>query len=225
MTPVAREHLALVALAAIAACSIEGRSADFECQGQADCPDGRTCESGWCVLAGGGGVIDGGGGVIDAGGGAIDGGGGGSVDAAPAVCPDAVCDLCDNGTCVFFCTGGSSCQLPVECPPGVPCRVVCTGVESCAGGVDCSAASACTIACGKNDACAGPIQCGPGPCDVGCTARRTCLSGIDCSDSCACTTNCSGADSCGLGPECPDAQCVATDGDCTGGAGCDVCSI
>jgi hypothetical protein len=65
--------------------------------------------------------------------------------------------------------------------------------------------------------------CSSGPCDVACTARETCQAGVDCADSCACTTDCSGASACALPPECPYDECVAGDGDCTNGSGCDLC--
>lgn len=214
MTPAGRAPFALAA-AALAACSIEARSTSFECAAQADCPDGRVCESSWCVLPGGGG--DGGLPPADA-----MRGDGGRADAAVA-CSEALCDLCDNGTCVLFCNSGGACAGGVECPAGMPCRVLCNGVGSCSGGVDCSQATDCTVECGKVDACAGPVVCGAGRCEVACTARQTCAAGIDCSDSCACTTDCSGGGACGLPPECPVDQCVATDGDCTSGAGCDLC--
>lgn len=221
MSSPARCSWLLLAMAGLAACSIEGRSGDFACEGAADCGDGRSCQNGWCVLPGGG--ADDGGLIpqVDAGSGGGDATPG--VDAAAAVCSDAICDYCDNGTCVFFCTAGGSCPAGVECPPGLPCRVVCSGVDSCAGGVDCTAASQCTIQCTKNGACAGPVECGGGPCDVSCSAREACIAGVDCSDSCACTTSCSGADACGIGPECPLATCVDGDGDCISGADCDVC--
>lgn len=216
MRPTGRRSTAAALIVLFAACSIEARSTDFECGAGGGCPEGRVCVSGWCVLAGGGDYDDG----APTGG---DDGGGDLVDAAPGVCSEADCDLCDNGTCVIRCTQGNSCALPVVCPPGVPCRVECSGTNSCGGGVDCSAASACEIDCGKAMACFGPILCGAGPCDVDCTARDTCFSGVDCSGACACTTDCSGANSCFSAPECPDVDCVSTEGNCTSGADCDSC--
>jgi hypothetical protein len=214
-----RGGLVALAAAALAACSIEARSTNFECTSQADCPDGRVCQSSWCVLPGSSGR-DGGGPIGDAGGDGDDG----SADASVAPCSEAVCDRCEaDGTCTFLCTQANACQEGVECPPGMPCQVLCIGTGSCLGGVDCSSATDCTVQCGKNDACAGPITCGGGRCDVACTARGTCASGVDCSDSCACTTDCSGQGACALSPDCPFEECVAGDGDCTNGIGCDVC--
>ena len=214
--------LALAAVAALAACSIEGRSADYACQGPADCPDGRICEAGWCV--------PGGDPASDAATGADDDAGAGpdagtaTADAAPAVCSEDVCDLCDNGTCVFLCIPDESCPGTVECPPGIPCRVLCDGDDSCASGVDCSLATTCDITCSDSGACAGPVSCGAGPCEVVCTGRDSCISGVDCSESCACATRCTGSGACALEPECPSAECVQPDDDCIGDGACDTCA-
>jgi hypothetical protein len=217
LTAAPGRSLALAAAAALAACSIEGRSGEFACGGPEDCRDGRICESGWCVAPGGGG---------DSGSPPDGAGGDGGVghDAAPVECSDAVCDACEDGTCVLLCLTADSCPDTVTCPAGMPCRVVCDGVDSCPGGVDCSAATACDIACGKNGACAGPVLCSGGACEVRCNARDTCLGGVDCSAACACNTICSGAGACDLAPECPLDDCVEADGDCTtDGSGCDAC--
>jgi len=212
-----RRAFTLLAAAALAACSIEARSTGFECASQSDCPEGRVCVSSWCVLSGGG---DGG---VPAGDASGAGDASARSDAAIAECSEAVCDRCEEGTCVLLCTSSGACAGGVECPPGMPCHVICSGVGSCGGGVDCTQATDCTIDCAKSEACAGPVVCGSGRCDVGCTARQTCVFGIDCSESCACTTDCSGSGACELAPECPDDQCVAVDGDCTSGVGCDLC--
>jgi hypothetical protein len=201
-------------LALLAACSIDARSQSFECAVDGDCPTGRVCHSNWCVLPGDDLPPADAGDRGDAAGGA---------DAALVECSEAVCDFCDNGTCVLVCGSGGDCAGGVECPSGMPCRVICSGVGSCGGGVDCSEATGCEVHCSKSDACAGPIVCSSGPCDVACTARETCQAGVDCADSCACTTDCSGASACALPPECPYDECVAGDGDCTNGSGCDLC--
>lgn len=218
-TSVARLALAAT-IAALAACSIEPRSAGFACEGPADCPADRVCESGWCVLPGGGGGD---------GGGSSDGGGGSDAgptgDAAPVVCSEAICDACDDdGTCVLLCTQGEACPETVVCPVGIPCRVVCSGLDACAGGVDCTAASRCEVVCAKNRACAGPVECGSGRCDVECSGRDSCLAGVDCSDSCGCDTRCYGSGACPGGPVCPFDECVEDDLDCTvDDNGCDTC--
>jgi hypothetical protein len=218
----ARWSLALAAAATLAACSIEGRSAGFACQEPADCPDGRICESGWCVVGGGGTESDAATSASDAAAGSD--AAAATSDAAPAVCSEDVCDVCDNGTCVFLCIPNDSCPERVECPPGMPCRVVCDGNDSCAAGVDCTKASACDIQCTDTAACDGLIACGPGRCEVVCGAQGTCQSGIDCADSCACDTRCSGNGACPDVPSCPAAECVEQDDDCTdNGAACDTC--
>jgi len=190
--PVGSRRLALVlALGALAACTVDRRSEQFRCTASDPCDDGRRCQDGWCVLAD-------------------------PADAGPDafVCP-AVCDSCAAGVCIVECGGSSDCAARVVCPPGLPCRVRCDGNSSCAGGVDCRAATVCDIECVANGACQGMITCGDGACRVTCTLNSTCTGGVDCRGACACDVMCAGVGAC-----VPEALCPPLGEMCDTGAGC-----
>ncbi len=212
---IARAALALVAVAAGAACRIDARSDDFRCESQDDCGDGRTCSpDGWCVT---------GDDPIDA-----------SIDATPddgrppadaPGCP-AACTTCQDDTCIITCDGSSECGDGVTCPPGLACQVMCTGTGSCAGPIDCAAATACEISCLGTGSCGDDVTCGPGACTILCDAAGTCAGALDCSASCACDTECTGPGACGGTTSCPAGMPPACRGDdtCTSGPGaCDDC--
>jgi len=220
----------LLAACCVGACGIEARSPLFQCDGPADCAEGRVCRDGWCVI---GSAPE-----VDAGGRPPDAGMEPKPDAslpdasiADAAAPDASdcpapCTRCENDRCFVDCDADGSCPDRVVCPPGLACTVACAGVSSCAAGVDCTASTDCAVTCTARDACAGGIACGPGACTVGCTARNTCAEGIDCANSCSCDTDCSGTGACDIEPACPPGSLFGCRSgvDCTtSGFGCDVC--
>lgn len=202
------------------ACGIEPRSDAYQCEGPSDCPDGRACVDGWCVV-----------GPSDA----------GASDASPAVVPDAAplepdaaadaapicpagCTRCEDGVCIIECLDDLSCIGLVTCPDGLACAVECSGLQSCQSGVSCGGATACEVSCDGRQSCFSGVACGETACAVECRGRDSCAFGIDCTDSCACETDCSGPDSCDSEPECPDG---CSDGfDCfSDERPCDVCPV
>ncbi len=199
------------------ACGIESRSGDYQCQGPADCSDGRRCVDGWCVV---GGPPDAG--AADASPPAV------VADAAPPdpdaaadaapICP-AACSRCEDGVCFIDCLDDLSCIERVTCPAGLACAVECRGLRSCQSGVSCGAAAACEVSCSGRQSCFGGVACGQAACAVECGARDSCALGIDCEDSCACETDCSGPSSCDVEPECPTGcsdgfDCFSDERDC-----------
>ena len=215
--------LALLAICA-AACSIDTRSQEYRCDGVADCPLGRACQDGWCVVAPGAPADDAGGSIADSGVDILDAGTAPPDDSGPPVpdagqpdgpgCPE-VCTECVGDTCIVNCSDDGSCKDQVVCPPGLACTVLCDGNRACEGGIDCSDATSCDLSCTDAEACAGPIECGTGPCTVECSARDTCSGGLDCTQSCACDTSCTGNNACEPEPECPVRLFECSDGtDC-----------
>lgn len=125
-------------------CTTSRRSADFACDGDADCDDDRHCERGYCV------------------------------EGAPAACPDVCtrCDV-GAKTCAIDCTTSGACD-DLACPGGYACAIRCTaggacGDINCEGArscdIDCTATDAC-----QDIICTG----GQTACDIECTAGRAC---------------------------------------------------
>ena len=156
----------LVALAALlVGCGFATRSGQFECDDSGDCPDDRTCLSGWCVTSAG------------------------LPDATPPIeCASGepcVVDCDDPGECAegINCTGASSCDITcsgedscaghIECEPG-PCNVECSGDSSCGGSIDCDDACSCDITCSGPDSCQS---------DVDCPHTGQCRDGAECHSS------------------------------------------
>lgn len=200
--------LCMAALAAIlgsAGCWVDRRSDALRCDDQGICPDGRSCEMGWCVVASGPAP------VIDA----------MAIDAIADVCP-AGCTTCSAELCIIECDQLGECNQEVACPAGMACEVRCTGAGSCLMGVVCDSAADCTVVCSNTASCAGPVTCGAGACNVDCSGMSSCAGGVECSESCACTTSCSGAGACAEALACPE-DC-ARNGECRNtGAGCNDC--
>lgn len=207
---------AVVALALVTAgsCSINHRSADYECASQADCSAGRVCSGGYCVVEGG---------PIDAAVPPVDGANPLPPDAPTNACPPQ-CSSCNAATkdckidcAVTNCVGNS----PIVCPAGWTCDIRCSTPNACRNGVDCRLAEACDITCSGNQSCRG-LMCGEGPCQIECADNSTCR-GIDCRDSCACDVACSGPLTCEQ-VACSDLTCGTFEGGCTSGRpGCDTC--
>lgn len=185
------KHL-VIALALLAACSIQHRSGEYACTKQSDCNNGRTCTDGFCVLPGGGGP--------DA---------PKSIDAPShgdsASCP-AGCSTCNVGqkTCTIDCRS-SNCNGQVACPAGYKCDIQCDTDNSCRNGVDCTAALSCNITCSGGNTCRN-VECGLGPCDVACSGVSSCR-GVACNSSCACDVTCTGNQSCSDTIACTSLAC------------------
>lgn len=193
-------------------CWVDRRSDALRCGTQGNCPDGRSCEMGWCVVTTGPVIESDAMAAFDA----VP-----ASDAMPDGCPDA-CTACSDDLCIIECDGIGSCGQPVVCPPDTACEVRCGGPASCVSGVVCDSATECTVTCSNVGACAGPVLCGDGPCSVTCSGMESCAGGIDCSESCACETACSGVAACEGELSCPD-DC-ARNGECrTTGTGCNDC--
>src|SRR5262249_17434247 len=111
-----------------------------------------------------------------------------AVDAPSVRCED-VCTggSCEAGVCVIRCSTTASCTAKINCPAGVPCRVLCAGASSCGGGIDCTRASACELACTGNSSCAGELA-GGATSDISCAAPGAC-GPISCSGQ-ACAVRC-----------------------------------
>lgn len=146
-----------------------------------------------------------------------------SLDTNPENCA-AVCDKgsCDDaGTCVITCDGGAgSCaqNVPVVCPPGVPCQVDCTGSSSCNRGVDCTQASRCTIDCsGPNSCQGGAVACTGDSCRVVCSGQTSCNQGVSC-DAGNCILRCTADNACQGNPvTCASDTCIVQCGSSGGG--------
>ena len=134
--------LALSLLLLVSACSFETRSSDFECAGVGDCPEGRECAEGFCIV----------------------------VEDIPVECP-AGCDSCDGDTCVIDCSAPGACAEQVLCPGTLRCRVECTGSDSCSAGVVCGSACGCDVLCDGTGSCSGQAECTRPQCEdgMGCT--------------------------------------------------------
>jgi len=161
--------VAAIAIAAFGSCAVDRRSTGLACTGQGQCPDGRSCDQGYCVLLGSGSALQ------DA-----------ATDTTPAdavVCPQGCsCDV-STSTCMIVGTGGQ----PVTCPSGWNCQIDCVGGDAC-GDITCTMAASCSVSCVGGGAC-GAITCGPGKCDTMCTGGGACGM-IDCSSSCRCDVEC-----------------------------------
>ncbi|MBC8072591.1 MAG: hypothetical protein IAG13_29990, partial [Deltaproteobacteria bacterium] len=136
------------------------------------------------------------------------------VDATqPLVDCPPTCSSCENGECLFDCTGTSECDdLAIVCPAGWPCRVVCSGSSACNGAsVVCPEFFACEVACDGSSACSDLA--------LGCSVTGRCSMSCDVGSSSVCddaTVDC-GGDVCNVacadgepsfdcGPSC---ECVA----------------
>lgn len=213
----------LALLVAAAGCgSFPNPSDDYACQRDRDCPDGRVCRSGWCVV------------------------GGRACDALSCDdFEDCTVDSCTGGECRHEpmadgtpCGGAGSCVSAALCesgaclgepePAGQPCDdgFYCTEADACDGAGacmghsrDCGSGSgdACTVGvCNEDiDACDQEIAEDYTSCNDGdvCTANDVCESG-SCGGgaACECDASCS---TCATG--CCDVNYV---GDDCGGEGC-----
>jgi hypothetical protein len=163
----------VAAIAAVAVvvggCSIDSRSDDLRCgNGQGQCPPGRECENGWCVID------------PDE----VDGG----------ACP-GVCSRCEGGTCIIECDDPGDCDGAITCPADMPCDVRCELAGSCSDGITCSNAR-CEVTCSGTGSCSGDISCtsacacvttcsGTGACsniDIECPGPAFCTEGGQCTD-------------------------------------------
>jgi hypothetical protein len=190
--------LALGVLLQSAGCWVDRRSDELRCGAEGNCPSGRYCLMGWCVV-----------------------GTAPPIDAMPFVCPEE-CTRCSGTLCIIECIEEGSCAESVLCAGGMPCEVRCSGTDSCGGGVACEGATSCKVTCDGLGSCASQVVCSAGACDVTCSGTNSCAGGIDCSSSCACHTSCSGSGACDGVLQCPS-NCERQ-GECrTTGGGCSRC--
>lgn len=162
MTAAARAAIAIAV--AIAGCSPDRRSADYECTSDTDCDPARRCDRGYCVERTTEPPADG------------------------ANCPSQ-CDACDPvaKTCLIDCPTADSCNN-VRCPDGYLCAIQCRAIGAC-GSVNCNTARACAIECTAPSACES-ITCGNGvACDITCAGANACPD-IDCKNACSCDVEC-----------------------------------
>src|SRR6185503_11772735 len=113
------------------------RSGEFQCDKQADCPSGRVCTGGFCVVPGG---------TVDA-----PKGDGPMTDGPPTDTPNGCppqCTSCTTSshTCKIDCAV-TSCNGAVVCPAGWNCDVACSVANSCRSGVTCPPTGACNVTC------------------------------------------------------------------------------
>jgi hypothetical protein len=164
----------MVALAAlVASCGFATRSDQFECDSAGNCPDGRTCISGWCVSEAS------------------------APDATytppvqcesgepctvtceePGSCPGGV-DCSHATACSIICSGEGSCSGPIECGSG-PCDIECSGPSSCSSTIDCNSACSCDLSCSGGGSC---------PAEVDCPFTGQCKNGKECDSSGSPTCN------------------------------------
>ncbi len=195
----------LVVLALLAgsfvACTINKRSDEFTCNVQADCPTDRTCTDGVCVQ--GNNPNDGSNPDMNTG-----------PDAF--VCP-AQCTSCRQAEhiCKVDCgISPSTCNSPINCPPGFSCEIVCSTTSGCQN-INCTGGNGCTIGCTGTGTCKN-VTCGTGPCDITCSGVNACRS-VDCNNSCQCDV------ACAIGTSCMTLNCPkdATTCNTIGKPGCD----
>jgi hypothetical protein len=217
-----------VLLSLLAACgSFPHPSDDYACERDRDCPDGRVCRSGWCVL------------------------GGSQCDALSCDdFEDCTVDSCDSGECVHepmadgtACGGEGTCVAAATCqsgtcqgepePEGQPCDdgFFCTEFDACDGSGGCV---------GVDRHCESADECSTGQCneDTDSCEDVPVEDYTTCSDGDLCTRNdvCQGG-TCGGGEACAcDTSCNTCDGGCCdvsyvgdpacGGEGCPIdCSV
>ncbi len=182
-------------------CLVDRRTNELSCNDNTDCPDGRICDTGFCIT------------------------GSVPVDLPPPVtCADSDCasmgGSCNGETCTFSCSA-ATCPGIVTCPDGVACQVTCSGAGACSTGVACAGSLACTINCDAG-ACQAPLDCGGGDCTVNCTGANACANEVRCAQANRCIVNCTGSDTCGGRVQCGGACDVNCDGDrsCAMGTAC-----
>lgn len=215
-----RTRVLLVALLAAGCGSFPNPSDDYACERDRDCPDGRVCRSGWCVV-----------------------GGGGCDQQSCDDFEDCTIDSCQAGQCVHEsmedgtpCGGEGTCVAAATChsgtcqgepaAEGAPCDdgFFCTEADACDGsggcvGVDrhCESSDACSTGqCNEEiDACEQVAVDDYSTCSDGdlCTRNDVCVAG-----------SCGGGAACGC-----DSSCGTCDGGCCevdyvgtdcGGEGC-----
>ena len=149
------------------------------------------------------------------------------VDAFVGLCDPAACGAA-GGTCATsLCVIDQNSSAQVQCPAGMPCRVICdssnsckdgvvdcgnatacevlcTGATSCQKGVDCGNAGSCNVLCTGDDACQGDtdaVLCRTGSCEITCNGtlgnNNTCQKSVNGTGSTACQAHC-------CGPACQD---------------------
>lgn len=195
----------LVALIAAGCGSFPHPSEDYECERDRDCPQGRICRSGWCVL------------------------GGRPCDALSCDdLEDCTVDSCSGGDCVNEpmedgtpCGGAGTCVTAATCsageclgspePEGQPCDdgFFCTDGEECDGSGGCV---------GVSRFCASESQCTVGSCNedsksceqIAAEDYSTCTDGDPCTANDVCESGqCDGGQHC----TCDD-SCQTCDGGC-----------
>lgn len=106
-------------------------------------------------------------------------------------CP-AICNACEEDTCVFDCVGNSLCSdMEIVCPVGWACRVDCIGSSTCSNSeIVCPELYGCDVICSGSSACSDV--------DVSCSDTGTCFMSCDelSSSVCADATIDCGADGC-----------------------------
>lgn len=188
--------LALAFVTLTSSCEINHRSEEFACTKNIDCPSGRICNDGFCIITG----------SIDASRGDAQRGDAG------ANCP-AGCTSCNTTekTCTINCML-TNCTNTVSCPAGYKCDIACNTEQSCRNGINCQLAASCNIDCIGRQSCQN-VQCGPGRCDVSCSGAASCR-GVSCGSSCACDVACTGNQSCADNITCSSVACRSGSG-CT----------
>lgn len=197
--------------AAVASCSINRRSGQFECEDTEDCEPGRVCSEGLCVSTS---VPPDATAKKDA-----------ALPDAASACPPQCTQCLDSKVCLINCAAPSptaNCNNPIVCPAGFNCDIRCNVGNACRAGINCTSAASCTISCSGQGSCQG-VVCGPGRCNVNCTGQGSCTN-VNCSTSCACDVrSCSFTNGSCQAVTCP-AQCSIFSGGCTSSrTGCNDC--
>jgi hypothetical protein len=129
-------------------CLVNRRSEDYACDDEADCHDGRVCESGYCVRSG-------------------------SCNPAERTCefqcsaskPCGVIQCPTGFDCTIKCSNANACG-EIDCRTAGGCDISCAGSAAC-GAITCGAL-ACEIDCSGAASC-GAVNCADScGCDVRC---------------------------------------------------------
>lgn len=191
----------VIAFAALlAACNINHKSDQYACQKNTDCPSGRICDNGFCIITG---SIDAPRPMTDA---------PRNPDGGGNNCPSP-CTSCNTNekTCTVNCMQ-ADCDQALLCPAGYKCDFLCNTEQACRAGINCQQSASCNVECTGRASCE-DILCGPGRCDIGCTGPQSCRD-IQCGNSCACDVTCTGNSSCQSGISCTSVAC-RSNGGCT----------
>jgi hypothetical protein len=77
---------------------------------------------------------------------------GDASDSDSGLCP-ALCTDCNGGRCNIVCPG-PKCTSPINCSPGLPCRIFCTVKDACKNKtINCATAESCRVDCAQDNGC------------------------------------------------------------------------